>query len=672
MILAAAVVARPTTLSGVLTERATRQPEKLSFTFLDEGGNDVALTYAELDRRARAIAALLQQSGLVGERVLVLCPPGPEYVTAIMGCLHAGAVAVPAYPPRPNRGLARIEAIVRDADARMALTTAATLAGLRSTMWTAPHLAALRWEAVDRLACGLEELWRGPSVKGSDIGLLQYTSGSTGVPRGVMVSLANLWHNSVEIARVFRLGPASSGVTWLPPYHDMGLIAGVLQPLFSGFPAYVLPPVAFLQRPLRWLEAISRYGASISGAPDFAYDLCARRISPDDRDRLDLSSWEVAFIGGERVRPETLDRFAETFASCGFRREAFSPNYGLAEATLFVSGGRTDRAPRVVTLRRDALTEHRVEPCVAGDDGQSFVGCGPTSADTQLVIVDPTTGTRCASEQVGEIWLKNDSVAQGYWRHPSTSEEAFRAHVGPGGEGPFLRTGDLGFIADGELFVTGRLKELIVVRGRNYYPQDIEGAAERSHPALRPATSAAFAIDLDGAERLVLVHEVDRSDGADPEPLFATTRRAVAESFDLEVHSIVLVRKGGVPRTSSGKIQRGACRDAFLSGTLPTIAEWRARTESSPAILSTSIDNPRDRDQVEMWLRTRLAAELELTADDIESNRPFASFGLDSVKSVQLAAELSIVLGVSLSPTLTWDYPTVSALARHLAGEALG
>jgi acyl-CoA synthetase (AMP-forming)/AMP-acid ligase II len=402
------------------------------------------------------------------------------------------------------------------------------------------------------------------------------------MPKGVMVSHGNLLHNSKVINMGFEDTPQSRGISWLPLHHDMGLIGGMLQPLYVGAPMTFLAPVAFLQRPYRWLQAISKYQATTSGGPNFAYDLCVQKVKPEQLANLDLSHWQVAFVGAEPIRAATLDRFAEKFAPCGFRREAFYASYGLAEATLFVTGGAKTIEPKVQSVQGMALERNEIHlpdstptPPVdtAQTDGiRTLVGVGSSKLDQTVRIVDPQTSQPCAAHQVGEIWVTGSSVAQGYWNAPQATAETFQAYLTTG-EGPFLRTGDLGFLQGDELFITGRLKDAIIIRGRNHYPQDIEDTVQSSHPALKPDCSAAFVLEQDQKEQLVVVQEVDRNHlrQLNSHEVIRSIRRAVADHHGLQVHETVLIRPGSIPKTSSGKVRRRACRDAFLSGDLRVV-----------------------------------------------------------------------------------------------------
>jgi acyl carrier protein len=567
----------PLTLIDLLRYRAGHQSERRAYTFLADG--EVAesyVNYEELDRRARDVAARLQTLGVTsGERVLLLYPPGLDYVAAFLGCMYAGVVAVPAYPPRLNRPIDRLQGIAADSKASVALTTTDIMSNLERRLAYAPEMKTLRWLSTDDgedVAGG----WRRPEAGASTLAFLQYTSGSTAAPKGVMVTHGNLLHNLAMIYHGFGHTADSQMVSWLPPYHDMGLIGGVLHPLYGGFPAALMPPASFLQRPIGWLQAISRLGADSAGAPNFAYDLCVRKITPEELTTLDLSNWTKAFNAAEPIRRETLERFAGAFAPCGFRWEAFYPAYGLAEATVFVSGGTKMDPPVELPVEGAGLERDRVVAASSteGKGIRTLVGCGRALADQKIVVVDPGSLTRCPPDRVGEVWVSGPSVAQGYWGKVKETKSTFRARLADTGEGPFLRTGDLGFLHHGELFVTGRLKDLIIFRGRNHYPQDIEQTVEQSHVALRPGCGAAFSVQSGEGEQLVIVHELERRyvRSADTDEVIVAVRRAVAKHHELEIHAVALVRTGSIPKTSSGKIQRRGTKAAYLEGTLPVVA----------------------------------------------------------------------------------------------------
>ena len=563
------------TLIELLSDNTKAQPQKVAYKFLHRGENEVcSLTYRDLDDRAKAIAAYLQSLNVAGERALLLYPPGVEFITAFFGCLYAGVIAVPAYPPRRNQKMIRLKAIVEDAQAKVALTTASLLSKVESRLVDNPDLEALHWLATDRVD-GESASWQPPEIESETIAFLQYTSGSTGTPKGVTINHANLLHNQRMIEEAFGHTSDTTVVGWLPLFHDMGLIGNVLQPLYLGRTCILMSPADFLQKPLRWLQAISRYRATTSGGPNFAYDLCVRRTTPEQRANLDLSSWQVAFTGAEPVRAETMEQFAEAFKPCGFNPQAFYPCYGMAETTLFVTGGLKTEYPMVESVDSSALEQNKIE-IKEGDSVRRIVSCGKTWLEQKIAIADTETLARVDDNCIGEIWVKGESVAQGYWNRPVKTEETFKAYLADTGEGPFLRTGDLGFIHGNELFVTGRLKDIIIVRGQNHYPQDIELTVEKSHPALRAGCGAACTVEVKGSERLVIIQEVERSylKKLDTPKVVDSIRQAVTAEHSLQPYATVLIKTGSIPKTSSGKVKRYACRSGFLDGSLKVINDW--------------------------------------------------------------------------------------------------
>ncbi|HYG64196.1 MAG TPA: amino acid adenylation domain-containing protein, partial [Thermoanaerobaculia bacterium] len=657
-----------TTLIDLLRGRAATSPDRPAFTFLVDGEVEGGrLTYGELDRRARALAVRLQERYAPGERVLLLFAPGLDFVAAFFGCLYAGTIAVPVYPPRAQRDQPRLRSILADASPRAALTTSDILARVRSLAEGFPELLDLDWVATDEVTDEGAGLWRVPGIGPGDVAFLQYTSGSTGTPKGVMVGHGNLLHNEEMIRRSFEQSEASVVVGWLPLYHDMGLIGNVLQPVYNGGSCVLMSPAAFLQRPLRWLEAIHRYRGTTSGGPNFAYDLCARRALAAPPAELDLSSWTVAYNGAEPVRAETLDRFSQVFEPHGFRREAFYPCYGLAEATLFVSGGTRGVGP-VVAPREEGATP--------------LVGCGRSWMEQEVAVVDPATGERRPDGGVGEIWVGGPSVALGYWNRPEATEETFRARLAGDGAGPFLRTGDLGFFQGGELFVTGRIKDLVIIRGRNHYPQDIELTAEASHASLKPGGGAAFAVDVDGEERLVVVHEVERRADGDPDAACAAVRQAVAAAHEVQVHEVVLIRVGTLPKTSSGKVQRHATRAAYLAGSLHVVARSAVAAAAALEPLPGGAEGegfrrgdllalpPADREAAVRELLARQVARLTgARPEDLRVDLPLAAAGLDSLAAIQLGHAAETALGVPVAMSDLLEGVSLSGLVRRLLRE---
>ncbi|GAB4152428.1 MAG: hypothetical protein Fur0021_17200 [Candidatus Promineifilaceae bacterium] len=665
------------TLVEALRWRAQHQGDQLAYTFLVDGESvEQRLTYAGLDHAARAVAAQLQQMArhhkmaAAGDRVLLLYPPGLEYVIGFWGCLYAGVMAVPAYPPLPQRSTSlapptlqtnRIQAIVTDAQAALALTTSQ----IKKQLDALPVLADLHW--LDTTALPPAPSWQNVSITAGDIAYLQYTSGSTAVPKGVMVTHANLIYNLSTIHTAFALGPHTVSVCWLPPFHDMGLIDGILGPVYGGFPAVLMSPAAFLQQPIRWLRAISRYRGSHSGGPNFAFDLCVSKTTPAQRASLDLSCWETAYNGAEPVRHDTLARFAQAFRQTGFQSRFAYPCYGLAEATLMVSGGLVSAEPVYLTVSEPALAQHQVQ--LAAPDqpaSRTLTGSGRVWLDTRVRIVHPDSGAPYAPDEtgttpVGEIWIAGPTVARGYWQRPQETAHTFQAYT-TDGDGPFLRSGDLGFWHQGELFVTGRLKDLIIIRGRNHYPQDIERTVEQSHAAVRAGCVAAFAIETSATEQLVVVAELrQETDQADFSAIIATIRASITREHDIAPYAIALIHPTTIPKTTSGKIQRHASRAAFLNKTLATLAVWQEDEQATPP------PQPFSPLHVTGWLVQRLAQQLKIDAQQILVDRPLAEYGLDSVAAVGLAGELENWLGRKLPPTLLYEYPTIKALAEYLA-----
>jgi acyl-CoA synthetase (AMP-forming)/AMP-acid ligase II len=588
------------TLVELLRARSAEQGGDVAFTFLVDGEHEgPRCTFAELDAGARAVASALRERGVrPGDRALLLYPPGLEFIPAFFGCLYSGVIAVPAYPPQPSqasRTLPRLLSIVADADVAIVLANSNVADAAARMMGEAPGLGSIPWLATDTISDDRADEWREVVIASDDLAFLQYTSGSTASPRGVKVSHANLLHNLAYASHAADRDRSTRSVSWLPVIHDMGLIEGVLGPVFGGYAAYLMAPASFLHRPIRWLRAITRYRASTSGGPNFAYDLCVRKITEAQRAELDLSSWRAAYNGAEPIRAETLEAFHARFKDVGFRWRSFYPVYGLAESTLLVSTGDRDYEPVIRDVSSDALTRGHLKPArPRGSATRPLVSSGPVSFGTRVVVVDPSTRQQCSDGRVGEIWVESPSVAGGYWRRDGESRETFHAHLA-GGDGPFLRTGDLGALHDGELFVTGRLKDVLIVRGFKHYPQDLEHTAERQHAAIRPGCSAAFSIDGDDGEAVAIALEVDRrqvpqlDDPAERDGFLASlidrVRVAVVEHHGIVLSAVSVLSHGAMPKTSSGKLRRRACRDAFRDGSLDEIARWVTDPElASPPV----------------------------------------------------------------------------------------
>ena len=570
----------PATLVDMLRWRASHQANVPAIVYLKDGELDEeTITYGELDQRARVVATKLQELDVQGERALLLYPPGLEYIAAFFGCLYAGVVAVPAYPPRLNRPAPRIRAIVDDSLAKIALTTPEILSSMEKRFEHEPELETLEWIDTDELPIGLETEWRQPEIGPETLAFLQYTSGSTSTPKGVMLTHKNLLVNLNLITLGFQAEQDDVVISWLPSYHDMGLIGSIMGTLYTGTKLILIAPLDFLQRPIRWLRAITKYRGTISGGPNFAYDFCVDKVKPEQIESLDLRSLRVAFSGAEPIRLGSMERFADAFAASGFRYDMYYPCYGLAEGTLFVTGRDGPSEPVTLKVKRSALESNTIveAPAYENEDVQILVGCGSVKGDSKVVIAHPETFERSAPDEVGEIWVCGESVSQGYWNRPDENIRTFGARLAGEDEAAYLRTGDLGFMRNGELFITGRLKDLIIIRGSNHYPQDIELTVEKCHEAMHTAGGGAFSIDVNGEEQLVMVHEVDRKyRRANLEPAIQAVRKAIAEEHDLQVYAIVLIKPFTIPKTSSGKIQRHACKKKYLEGSFDVIAEWHA------------------------------------------------------------------------------------------------
>jgi acyl-CoA synthetase (AMP-forming)/AMP-acid ligase II len=572
------LAAAANTLVEILQIRAAATPEEMVLLFLIDGEEEgPRLTYSELDRQARGIAAVLRDRAEPGERALLLYEPGLDFVAGFFGCLYAGLLPVPACPPRLDR-LAQtwqtLSAIASDCRPCAVLTTSDLAATLERGVANLLPDAPPRCVATDQVDQSHAHRWRDPGIKPDDLAYLQYTSGSTRDPRGVMISHRNLMHSERMIEAAAEHRGMGSGVCWVPLYHDFGLIAGPLQGIYHRSPVYIMSPLAMLQRPIRWLRAIDRYRSDTSGGPNFGYDLCVQRIPPEHCEGLDLRTWSVAGVGGEQVQAGTLERFLDAFAKYGFRPETFCPCYGLGEATLGVTSVAKAERPKVRILHATALEQwHVVEAPPESPDARTLVSCGRPLVDQRVAIVDVETRMACPEERVGEIWVAGPSVAQGYWNRPEETEHTFRGRLDDTGDGPFLRTGDLGFLSGGELYITGRLKEILVIHGRNHYPQDIEATVQSLHQAFRPGCGAAFETDGEGQPRVVIVQELDRrSRGLDLKELVGDIRQAVAERHELTVADVQFLEPGSLPRTSSGKIQRHLCRAGYERGAL---RRWR-------------------------------------------------------------------------------------------------
>jgi amino acid adenylation domain-containing protein len=731
--------------------RARAHPERTAFTFLSTSDFPSAhLSFAALENEARRIASAVVALNLRHRPVLLLYPPGLEYLSAFFGCLYAGAIAVPFFPPRLNRSLRRLESVLADAQPSLALSTSHVISKLQPALSDWLARSSLRWLATDSLTMpeSAESIPGNhllPEIEPGDLALLQYTSGTTAEPKGVMITHANLLHNQRAMQRAFNQSAASVVLSWLPVYHDMGLIGGVLQPLYNGSHCVLMSPQSFLERPVRWLQAISAHRATTSGGPNFAYDLCLKKIREEELASLDLGCWKVAFNGAEPVRERTMREFAERFARCGFRAEALVPCYGLAEATLLVSAGEVGSQPRLKRVRSDELAAGRVveihdveetqnarsgkqvgradsepEPAfekmlaegldrpaaVVGGDGDPrrgararalnhsssngdrgitrLVSCGRGLPDQQLIIVDPKHGVRLPDKTIGEVWVAGPSVAVGYWNRSRLSAEVFQSQpteAAPAGRrnGPpaqYLRTGDLGFLDGEHLYLTGRIKDLIIIRGLNHYPQDIEWSAQSSHPLVQLGRGAAFDVIREDTNYVVLVQEVNQRAPLSTEAaeeIVSSILQIVSEEHEVALWRVVLVKPRSLPLTTSGKVQRYLCNEQHEAGALQELYRWTAgvsAADGSGSIIETSAEEPfHNRAEIEHWLTRHLTSRLRLSTQDLSPNQPLTSYGLDSLLALELLHSIQQRARVSLSLPSLLEGLSVVELAQQIDQE---
>jgi acyl-CoA synthetase (AMP-forming)/AMP-acid ligase II len=573
---------KPSTIIELLQQRASQQGDKPAYTFLIDGKKETPpLTYSQLETQAKAIAALLQTQQVKGERALLLYPQGLEVIAAFCGCLYAGVIAIPVPPPesgRLKRTLPRLQAIVKDAQATIVLTVESIFSLIENVKEEFPEFNQMRWINTEEIDLNLAEKWENPQVDPHTLAYLQYTSGSTSTPKGVMLSHFNLMHHCSYLQRACGYEADSITLTWMPYFHDYGLVEGITVPLYNGHPCYLMSPFAFIKRPVQWLRNITKYRVTHSQGPNFAYDQCIRRVKPKEIAELDLSSWQAAGNAAEPINPLVMEKFVETFSPCGFQWNTFAPAYGLAEYTLLATTKPKGTEPVFTAVKTAEIEKDRIVEAHPEDDQEGvriFPSCGRLVCETKLAIVNPDSHIRCREDQVGEIWLSDPCMAQGYWQRPEETQEIFKAYIEDTQEGPFLRTGDLGFFKNGELYITGRIKDLIIIRGTNHYPQDIEWTVQHLNPVLRADYGAAFSIEDRGEERLIVVQEIERhTEDLDYHTLIDDIRQEIAEQHELNVYGIVLAKSGTILKTASGKIQRRACRNSFLSGDINVIADW--------------------------------------------------------------------------------------------------
>lgn len=675
-------------LVDLLIYRAQQQPDALLYTFLsDQEGQYEERTYAQIDSRARAIASKLQSLNIEGGRALMLYPSGLEFIEAFFGCLYAGLIAVPAYPPRKNQKLGRLQSIIDNCQPAVVLCSedVSSVAKPLFDDLSEDFATQLHWLSTDSVDVAEAEHWNAISVNATDLAFLQYTSGSTGDPKGVMVSHENIMTNEEMIRVAFGFKKEHKFVSWLPMFHDMGLIGTTLHPIYLGASSVLMTPASFLRQPLRWLKAISDYRAEVSVAPNFAYELCVEQISEEQREGLDLSCWTHALSGAEPVRAETLHRFHDYFSPQGFSWESYYPVYGMAETTLIITGGGSLERPRIETVSSQEIARNEFRLLASSEarlkhrhsDAMDIVGVGEAVLDQEVVIVDPETKERAHQDKVGEIWVAGKHVGQGYWNNEALSEKIFKARIknndGSSSNQAYLRTGDLGCYLGDELFITGRLKEVIIVRGRNYYPYDIELIAQQSHPYLKIDSSAAFSVEVKGQEQIVLFMEVERKHRlkVNGDEIASAVRKAIAREHGLQVYGVCLLKPGRIPKTSSGKIQRGACKRAFENESMEFIAkslhvldikdQFEDISLSREALQSLS-DSER-RGKIIEYLRASAAVLLQVDIQEVPAEQALTSLGLDSLQVTQLVSRVRDHLQVELAIDELFDLESLAQVA---------
>lgn len=583
------------TLSDILRWRAENQAKRIAYTYLIDGENqELHLTYAELDEKARSLAALLQIMGMKGQRALLLFPAGLEFISAFFACLYAGVIAVPAYPPRLHRSMERINIIAEDSEPGVIITVASLLPRIKTMFASNGRLNSIPILNIEDTPQELVQKWQRLEFDVDSLAFLQFTSGTTGIPKGVKVTHENILSNESIIYENFKHQEDSVIIGWLPFYHDMGLIGNILQPLYGGMRCVLMSPIAFLQKPIRWLQAITKYKGTTSGGNSLAYDLCVNKTDAEQQTGLNLSTWTLAFIGADSIQSSTLERFAAIFKPFGFQRHAFYPCYGLAEATLFVTGGPKNHLFQSISAEPAELQKDRIVKSSNTNEALEFITCGQISSYQKVKIIDPATSHECPENKIGEIWISGPCVAKGYWKCDEDSNRSFHNYISVTGEGPFFGTGDLGFMDRGHLYVTGRIRDIITIKGLRYYPHFIEKSIARAHPAINESACSVFSLKSSTVEQLGVVAELKRnwipeSCSLNSEDLYSKTgnskqvnyqeltnviQQVILEEHKLESHVVALFKLGGIPRTSSGKIRRHACHDLIIQGSAEALWLW--------------------------------------------------------------------------------------------------
>lgn len=657
----------------LLRYRAKHQGAEKAFIFLKDGEEeDAYLSYKMLDEQAQAIASKIQEHATKGATVLLCYPNSLDFISAFFGCLYAQAIAVPALAPTSHRNAKdRLESIAQNSNAKLMLSTTSGLAIMGEWYQSSEKLKDIELLTTDNLEVDSSKfVEKSAEINEESTAFIQYSSGSTNTPKGVLVSHSNLLNNMHVMEKLYNYSSKSVFIQWVPLYHDLGLIGHILQTIYLGARCYMMTPEAFLQKPARWLQAISRFKGTVTLAPNFAFDQCVRLISKEQRSTLNLTGLKVAAIGAEPIRADTIARFAETFQDCGFRKDMFYPTYGLAEATLIVIVGSQPGKPIIKSVKASALEHNRIVPADDEKDCHQLVSSGQIGYKHKVLIVDPISKKICAPDQVGEIWIQGSSVAQGYLNAPAETQEVFKASTRDENLGFFLRTGDLGFMQEDEIFVTGRLKELIIINGANYYPQDIEHTIYHSHPAIRIGCGAAFSVEVANSEKLVIVQEIreNQLSGLNSSEVISAIKNKVWEHHKLAPHAVILIKPGMLLKTTSGKIQRKAMQIKFLKNELDAInsADIRPFTNHQ-ASLDIATNDPFCLVKIQNWIMFWLSQHSNLDLRSIAPEQLFTDFGLDSIDTVRLVNDLGKWLSLKLEATLTLKHKAINDLSNHLA-----
>jgi len=650
----------------VVQNRIIHQPDHIVFRFLEDGINETdSFTYKRLGIRARALGAELQKYGKKGDRVLLLFPPGLEYIASMFSCFYSGFIAVPAYPPRRNRKIHRLNTIIQDSGSSICIISRQVYTDIERNFADHQNLKDIKWIIYEDVEDEFSNCFLETKIYPEDIALLQYTSGSTGNPKGVMVTQLNLLYNSEYIRQSFEFDTDLVGVNWLPIFHDMGLIGGILQVAYIGAVNIVIPPVAFLKNPLNWLKAMDKYGGNTGGAPNFGFEYCIDKISIEEKKQLNLRQVKTFFCGAEQIRKPTMENFHKEF---DIEARQLYPVYGMAETTLMVSGGYQSAKPKYIQLDQDELSKGNV---VEVDDTHKrsldVVGCGHLWMQTKVEIVDPVSLEKLPENKIGEIWVSGPTVTKGYWNKPEETEHTFNALISGSHGNPFLRTGDLGFFRDGELYITGRLKDLIIIRGVNHYPADIEFIVQNSNDNFRKNGGAAFSIVYNDEEKLVIVQELERTalrkDNHDD--LISLIRKVVSDEFELDVFAVCLIRTGSIPLTSSGKIQRRQTRYDYLSDDLNIVAQW-SRGEDTVDEISNSAEYIEPTEEaIKEWLINWIVRNHHFRKEEIDLDKNIMSYGVDSLSAVTLEQEISNKFGFKWHVSSFMLNPSINKLAKE-------